>query len=219
MSLTLYLHPLSSFCHKALIALYENGTEFTPHTVDLSNAEQTAAFKAVWPVGKFPVLRDDAAGRTVPESTSIIEYLALHFPGNSKLIPDNAEAAFDVRAQDRFFDLNVHLMMQKIIGDRIRPEGSKDPYGVATARDNLRTALAIVDKDMATRTWAAGDSFSMADCAAAPTLFYTDMVVLPLAQEFPNAAAYLERLKQRPSYARALKEAEPFMSWVPRDKV
>jgi glutathione S-transferase len=219
MSLTLYLHPLSSFCHKALIALYENGTPFTPHTIDLSNAEQTAAFKAVWPVGKFPVLRDNAVGRTIPESTSIIEYLARHFPGNSKLIPDNAEAAFDVRAQDRFFDLNVQLMMQKIIGDRIRPEGSKDPYGVATARDNLRTALAIVDKDMATRTWAAGDSFSMADCAAAPTLFYTDMVVLPLAQEFPNAAAYLERLKQRPSYARALKEAEPFMSWVPRDKV
>lgn len=216
MSLTLYLHPLSSFCHKALIALYENGTPFTPHIVDLSNAEQSAAFKAVWPLGKFPVLRDTAAGRTIPESTSIIEYLALHFPGTGKLIPDNAEAAFDVRTQDRFFDLNVHLMMQKIIGDRIRPEGSKDPYGVAHARDNLRTALAIVDKDMARRTWAAGERFSMADCAAAPTLFYTDMVVLPLAQEFPNAAAYLERLKQRPSYARALKEAEPFMSWVPR---
>jgi glutathione S-transferase len=219
MSLTLYLHPLSSFCHKALIALYENGTPFTPHSVDLSNAEETAAFKAVWPVGKFPVLRDDAAGRTIPESNSIIEYLALHFPGNSKLIPDNAEAAFEVRAQDRFFDLNIHLMMQKIIGDRIRPEASKDPYGVAYARDKLRTALTIVDNDMATRTWAAGDSFSMADCAAAPTLFYTDMVVMPLAPDFPNAAAYLDRLTKRPSYARALKEAEPYLHMVPRDKV
>jgi glutathione S-transferase len=219
MSLTLYLHPLSSFCHKTLIALYETGTPFTPHNIDLSNAEQSAAFQKLWPVGKFPVLRDDAAGRTIPESTSIIEYLALHFPGNSKLIPDNAAAALDVRAQDRFFDLNVHLMMQKIIGDRIRPEGSKDPYGVDYARDKLRTALTIVDKEMATRTWAAGDSFSMADCAAAPTLFYTDMVVMQLAQDFPNAAAYLDRLTKRPSYARALEEAEPYLHMVPRARL
>jgi glutathione S-transferase len=216
MSLTLYLHPLSSFCHKALIALYENGTPFTPHTVDLSNADQSAAFKQIWPVGKFPVLQDGATARTVPESTSIIEFLELHFPGDNRLIPDDAEAAFEVRAQDRFYDLNVHLMMQKIIGDRIRPEGSKDPYGVTYAREKLRTALTIVDKDMATRTWAAGERFSMADCAAAPTLFYTDMVVMPLGDDFPNAAAYLKRLTQRPSYARALKGAEPYLHMVPR---
>lgn len=219
MSLTLYLHPLSSFCHKALIALYENATPFTPHNVDLSNAEQSAAFKKIWPVGKFPVLRDDAAGRVIPESTSIIEYLARYFPGASKLIPDDAESALEVRAQDRFFDLNVHLMMQKIIGDRIRPADSKDPYGVAYARDKLRTALAIVDKDMAKKTWAAGETFTMADCAAAPTLFYTDMVVMPLDADFPNAAAYLDRLTKRPSYARALKEAEPYLHMVPREKV
>ena len=110
-------------------------------------------------------------------------------------------------------------MMQKIIGDRIRPADSKDPYGVAYARDKLRTALAIVDKDMAEKTWAAGETFSMADCAAAPTLFYTDMVVMPLDVEFPNVAAYLERLTKRPSYARALKEAEPYLHMVPREKV
>jgi glutathione S-transferase len=219
MSLTLYLHPLSSFCHKALIALYENATPFTPHNVDLSNPEQNAAFKEIWPVGKFPVLRDDAAGRVIPESTSIIEYLARYFPGPSKLIPGDAESALEVRAQDRFFDLNVHLMMQKIIGDRIRPADSKDPYGVTYARDKLRTALAIVDKDMAEKTWAAGETFTMADCAAAPTLFYTDMVVMPLAADFPNAAAYLDRLKQRPSYARALEEAKPYLHMVPREKM
>lgn len=219
MSLTLYLHPLSSFCHKVLIALYENATPFTPHNVDLSNAEQSAAFKQIWPVGKFPVLRDDAAGRVIPESTSIIEYLARHFPGTSTLIPDDAESALEVRAQDRFFDLNVHLMMQKIIGDRIRPADSKDPYGVAYARDKLQTALAIVDKAMAEKTWAAGETFTMADCAAAPTLFYTDMVVMPLDADFPNAAAYLDRLTKRPSYARALKEAEPYLHMVPREKV
>ncbi len=217
MSLTLYLHPLSSFCHKALIALYENDTPFTPHTVDLSNAEQIAAFKEIWPVGKFPLLKDGAT--VIPESTSIIEYLARHYPGRSKLIPDNAEAAFEVRAQDRFYDLNVHLMMQKIVGDRIRPEGNKDPYGVAYSRDKLQTALTIIDKAMANRTWAAGDSFSMADCAAAPTLFYTNLVVMPLAGTYDNAGAYLDRLLKRPSYARALKEAEPYLHMVPREKV
>jgi len=217
MSLTLYLHPLSSFCHKALIALYENDTPFTPNKVDLSNAGESAAFKEIWPVGNFPVLKDGAT--VVPESTSIIEYLARHFPGRSKLIPDDAEAAIEVRAQDRFYDLNVHLMMQKIIGDRIRPDGCKDPYGVAYARDKLQTALTIVDKAMAGKTWAAGDSFSMADCAAAPTLFYTDMVVMPLAGAYDNAKAYLYRLRKRPSYARALKEAEPYLHMVPREKV
>jgi glutathione S-transferase len=161
------------------------------------------------------VLKDGAT--VVPETTSIIEYLARHFPGRSALIPDDAVAALDVRAQDRFYDLNVHLMMQKIIGDRIRPEGSKDPYGVAYARDKLQTALAIVDQEMSKKTWAAGDSFSMADCAAAPTLYYTNMVVMPLDADFPNAAAYLERLTKRPSYARALKEAEPYLHMVPRE--
>src|SRR6185437_1654542 len=115
MPLTLYLHPLSSFCQKALIALYENGTPFTPHVVDLGDEAQSAAFRKIWPVRKFPVLRD---GETVvPESTSIIEYLARHYPGPSKLVPRDPAAALAVRAQDRFYDLNIHLPMQKIIGD------------------------------------------------------------------------------------------------------
>jgi len=214
MALTLYFHPLSSYCHKALIALYENGTPFTPHLVDLGNAEANAAFKAVWPIGKFPVLADGA--RIVPESTTIIEYLALRHPGPWTPVPADAEQAFEVRALDRFYDLHVHTNMQKIIGDRIRHADSKDPYGVAQARGALTAALAIAEKTMATRQWAAGDAFSLADCAAAPTLFYSDMVIAPLKDTHPNLAAYLGRLKERPSYARALAEAEPYLGWVPR---
>jgi len=214
MSLTLYLHPLSSFCHKALIAFYENDISFTPVVVDLSDETSRNAFRAVWPVGKFPVLRD--GDRLIPESTSIIEYLALHYPGKTKLIPANAEAAFKTRAIDRFYDLNLHANMQKIIGDRWRPAGQKDPHGVAHAKDKVETALALADKDMAGKSWAAGDDFTMADCAAAPPLFYCDFAIEPLVGRYDNLAAYLGRLKQRPSYARALSEAEPFMHMVPR---
>lgn len=216
MALTLYLHPLSSYCQKAIIAFYENAIPFTPHLVDLGNAESNAAFKKIWPVGKFPVLRDDTAGRTIPESTCIIDYLAVHYPGPVKLVPPAADAALDVRAIDRFYDLHVHTHMQKIIGDRIRPADKKDPFGVEQAQASMNTALGLVEKDMAARTWAMGDDFTMADCAAAPALFYVDMAVVPLAGTFPNLTAYLRRLKQRPSYARALEEAKPYLHLVPR---
>ena len=214
MPLTLYFHPLSSFCHKALIALYENDTPFKPVAVDLSDETSRNAFLAVWPVGKFPALRD--ADRLIPESTSIIEYLALHYPGPIKLIPDDAETALKTREIDRFYDLSLHIEMQKIIGDRMRPKDQNDPYGVAHAKGKVETALALADKDMANNPWAAGDDFTMADCAAAPPLFYCDFAIAPLAGHYDNLAAYLGRLKQRPSYARALKEAEPFLGMVPR---
>ena len=215
MPLTLYFHPLSSFCQKVLIALYENGTPFTPHKVDLMDEKESAAFKQLWPVGKFPVLRDEKNGQTIPESTSIIEYLARHYPGPVQLVPKDPDAALTVRAQDRFYDLNVHLLTQKIITDRLRPAGQNDTFGVEHARALLQTALRIADKDMAKKTWASGDAFTMADCAAAPTLFYYNKAVTPLAGSFDNLAAYLDRLIKRPSYARALKEAEPFLKYVP----
>src|ERR1043166_7311824 len=126
MSLTLHFHPLSSFCHKVLIALYENGTPFTPQLVDFSDAAQRAAFRALWPVGKFPVLRDDARGETVPESSIIIEYLEQHYPGKTRLIPADGTRALATRAADRFYDLHIHLHMQKIVGDRLRPAGRQD---------------------------------------------------------------------------------------------
>jgi len=216
MSLTLFLHPLSSYCHKALIALYETGTPFTPHLVELQKPESRAAFKAIWPVGKFPVLRDETNGRVIPESTSIIEYLAWRYPGPARLVPEDAAAAFDVRATDRFYDLHIHTHMQRMIGERLRPADQKDPYGLEQASTALNVGLGVAEKTMASRTWAAGEAFSMADCAAAPPLFYVDMAVAPLAGSYPNLAAYLERLKQRPSYARVLEEAQPYMQFVPR---
>ena len=214
MPLTLYFHPLASYCHKALIALYENGTPFTPHLVDLGNAEANAAFKSIWPMGKFPVLADGA--RIVPESTTIIEHLALHRPGPWAPLPADAAHPADVRALDRFWDLHVHNNMQKVIGDRIRPADKKDPFGVEQALAAVHTALGMAEGQMASRRWAAGEALTLADCAAAPPLFFCDLVVTPLAGSYPNLAAYLERLKTRPSYARVLAEAEPYLGWVPR---
>ena len=216
MSLTLHFHPLSSFCHKVLIALYENGTPFTPQLVDLGDAAQREAFRALWPVGKFPVLRDEARGETVPESSIIIEYLDRHYPGATRFIPDDAAQAHAVRMSDRFYDLHIHLHMQKIVGDRLRPAGAKDPHGVEDARTRMAAALAMAESDMASRTWATGDTFTLADCAAAPALFYADKVA-PFAGTHPNLIAYLDRLKQRPSYARVLKEAEPYFRFFPKE--
>src|SRR4051794_25111057 len=216
MSLTLHFHPLSSFCHKALIALYENDRPFTPNIVNLQDEREREAFRKLWPVGKFPVLRDDARGETVAESSIIIEYLDRHYPGKTRCIPADPEQAVGVRMSDRFFDLHVHMHMQKIVGDRLRPAGAKDPHGVEDARTRIATALGVMEKEMASRTWAAGESFTMADCAAAPALFYADKVA-PFAGTYPNLIAYLDRLKQRPSYARVLKEAEPYFRYFPKE--
>ena len=216
MSLTLHFHPLSSFCHKALIALYENGTPFTPNIVNLMDEGERAALRKLWPIGKFPVLRDEARGETVPESTVIIEYLDQHYPGETRFIPAGGEQMRETRLRERFFDLYLHLPMQKIVGDRLRPEGKKDPHGVEEARTMADTALGMIEQEMATRRWAMGDAFTIADCAAAPPLFYLDKIK-PLAPKHPSAAAYLERLKQRPSYARVLQEAEPYMQFFPKE--
>lgn len=214
MSLVLHYHPLSSFCHKALIALYENEVPFTPKLVDLGDPGQRAEFQALWPIGKFPVLQDEAQGRMIPESTIIIEYIGQHHPGKRRLIPEDPGQARETRLRDRFFDLYVHEPMQKIVGDRLRPEGATDPHGVDHARKTMRTALGMLEQDMASRTWATGEAFSLADCAAAPALFYGDKV-MPIAEHHPNVASYLERLMQRPSYARVLREAQPYFSMFP----
>ena len=216
MSLTLHFHPLSSFCHKALIALYENDTPFTPQIVDLGDVAQREAFQKLWPVGKFPVLHDAARRETVAESSIIIEYLDWHYPGRTRFIPADGDAALATRMSDRFFDLHIHLHMQKIVGDRLRPAGAKDPHGVEDARTRMATALGLAEQDMARRIWAIGDTFTMADCAAAPALFYADKVV-PFAGVYPNLIAYLDRLKQRPSYARTLTEAEPYFRFFPKE--
>ena len=216
MSLTLHFHPLSSFCHKVLIALYENDTPFTPQIVDLGDVAQREAFQKLWPVGKFPVLHDAARRETVAESSIIIEYLDWHYPGRTRFIPADGDAALATRMNDRFFDLHIHLHMQKIVGDRLRPAGAKDPHGVEDARTRMASALGLAEQDMARCIWAIGDTFTMADCAAAPALFYADKVV-PFAGVYPNLIAYLDRLKQRPSYARTLTEAEPYFRFFPKE--
>ena len=211
MSLQLYFHPLSSFCHKVLIALYETGTPFEKRTVDLMGG--AAEYRKIWPIGKIPVLRDE--DRIVPETSIIIEYLAQRYPGKTQLFPADRDLCRQMRLRDRFFDLYVHVPMQKIITDRLRPAGKNDPYGVEEARALLKTSLGMIDADMASNRWAMGDDFTMADCAAAPALFYADWVV-PFRDTHKNAAAYLDRLKARPSYARVLQEAEPYFKMVPK---
>jgi glutathione S-transferase len=215
MTLKLYFHPLSSFCQKALTALYENGTPFEPVIVDLFNEASAAAFKKIWPIGKFPVLRDEARDRTVPESSIIIEYLAQHYSGKSQLVPADAELARQTRLRDRFFDLYVNVPMQKVVTDRLRPAGKNDPYGVEEAKKLLQTSLGMLDQDMATKTWAMGDGFTMADCAAAPPLFYANML-MPFGATHKNAARYLDRLMKRPSFARAVEEAQPYLKLMPK---
>jgi glutathione S-transferase len=217
MSLTLHFHPLSSFCWKVLIALYENDTPFVPHAVDLGNEAERAVLLKLWPIGKFPVLRDDAKDRTIPESSIIIEYLDNHYPGRTRFIAADEKLALQTRLRDRFYDLYVHLPMQKIVGDRRRPEGKKDPQGVEEARAQLQSCYGMIDKDVATKTWAMGEAFSIADCAASPALFYANKV-MPFGDSHKNLTAYFDRLTARPSFARVIKEAEPYFSMFPQER-
>jgi glutathione S-transferase len=214
MSLTLYFHPLASYCQKVLIALYENDTAFTPLVVDLGNEAERAALLKLWPIGKFPVLRDDTREQTIPESSIIIEYLDRHYPGRTRWVPQDADLAWQTRLHDRFYDHYVHEPMQKIVGDRLRPAGKSDGFGLEEARARLRTSYGMIEQRMAARTWAMGDAFTIADCAAFPSLFFANWV-LPFGDDHIHVAAYFERLKARPSCARVLEEAEPFLKLVP----
>ena len=216
MSLTLHFHPLASFCWKALIALYENDIPFTPNLVDLGNPAERAALVRLWGIGKFPVLQDEARGEIVPESSIIVEYLDRHYGRRTRLIPDDAGRALQTRLRDRFYDLYVHLPMQKIMTDRLRPEGKRDPHGVEEARAQLRTSYAMIEQQMAHGGWTMGSDFSLADCAAAPSLFYGNMA-MPFEATQNNLAAYFERLKARPSVARVLNEAGPYFQMVPKE--
>lgn len=214
MALTLYFHPLSSFCQKALIALYENDTPFEKHQLDLMNPAVRAEYERLWPLAKMPLLRDDARGKSVPEATIIIEYLEHHYPGPVRLIPSDPERAREARLEDRLFDLYINEPVGKVVTDKLRPAGKNDPLGVEQAFARIRAAYAIVEADLGQRTWAIGEAFSLADCAAAPALFYANQIA-PLGVEFPRVRAYLERLMARPSYARVLAEAEPWFRLFP----
>ena len=214
MALTLYIHPLASFCHKALIALYENDTEFETQIVDLADPNSAAALLDKWPVGKIPVLHDGKAGRTVPETSIIIEYLQAHYPGPLQLLPSDPDQLLQVRLWDRFYDLYVSVPMQKIVTDRIRPTGANDPHGVAAARSTLDLAYKMIEAHMQTRQWATGDDFTMADCAALPALFFAG-IVHPFSDDQHQLSAYFERLLARPSVKRVLSEAQPYFWMFP----
>ena len=215
MSLTLQYHPLSSYCWKVLIALYENATPFTPQLVDLGDAAQRAALLKLWPIGKFPVLQDDARGAIVPESSIVIDYLDRHYPGRTRFIPEG-DLGLQTRLRDRFYDLHLHDHMQKIVGDRLRPRDQVDRFGVAAAKVKLRTALDLIERDMAAGPWAMGEVFTLADCAALPALVYGNKV-LPFTDTHRNVADYLERLLARPSVGRVMKEAEPYAHLFPQE--
>src|SRR5213078_4009958 len=162
-------------------------------------------------IGKFPVLRDEAKARTIPESSMIIEYLARHYPGKTALVPEDADLAWETRLCDRFYDLYVNVPMQKIVTDRVRPAGRNDPHGVEEARSLLRTAYRLIDQEMETRTWAMG--MHSAWPTARPRRPCT---VMPFRDTHRNAAAYLGRLMERPSFARVVEEAKPYSALFPK---
>ena len=210
MALTLYSHPFSSYCQKVLIALWENNTPFTyRHLEDPGAAEERAA---LWPLGRFPVLVDD--GRTITESSIIIEHLDLRHAGAGRLLPDDRDAALEVRFLDRFFDNYVMAAMRKPVSEALRPQGARTEEAMSEARQALETAYAWLEDRLKGRIWAAGASFTMADCAAAPSLFYADWVH-QIGPAFPRLRGYRSRLLARPSFARAVGEARPYRAYFP----
>ena len=205
----LYGHPFASYYWKAAIAFFEKDAAFEIRLLAPENPAAMEELRALWPLEKFPVLRAD--GRTVIEASAIIEWLDLHQP-EPRLIPADADAALEVRMLDRIFDNYVMGPMQAIVADRLRPADQRDPFGVAQAREQLAKACAWLD-DRVGAGWAGGDPFTLADCAAAPSLFYADWVQ-PLG-EHARLAAYLRRLRARPSVARVVDEARPFRPLFP----
>ena len=197
-----------------LIALYETRAPFEWRQLDWDDEATQADFRARWPLAKMPLLVDGE--RDVVESSVIVEYLDRHHPGASPLIPADPEAALEVRLLDRVFDNYVMTPMQAVVFDRIRPADSRDPYGVAAARDLIDKARAWLDTRLAGRDWAAGAAFTLADCAAAPSLYYAEKVQ-PSGGRFPVVEAYLARLEARPSFARALEEAKPYAHMFPQE--
>ena len=212
MSLTLYAHPFSSYCQKVLIALYENAIPFTLRLLAPDDAQVTAEHAALWPLRRMPVLVD--AGRTLVESSIIIEHLGLAHPGPVPLLPADPHAALEVRLMDRCFDHYVMTPVQRIVFDALRPPARRDAQGVSEARAALDVAYAWLDGVMAGREWAAHAAFSLADCAAAPALFYADWVH-PIGDDRPHLRAYRRRLLARPSFARAVDEARPYRQFFP----
>ena len=212
MSLALYGHPFSSYTQKVLIALYENGTSFEFRCLGPDSPEHSAEWLRRWPLRKFPLLVDGE--RSVAETSIIIEYLQLAHPGPVRLLPADPMAALDVRFLDRFFDLHVMNVAQHAVGGALTGDPVKRREGLAFAAEKLELAYAWLEGQLAGRTWAAGADFTLADCAAAPSLFYADWTHR-ISEAYPVLRAYRARLLARPSFARAVEEARPLRSLFP----
>ena len=210
MTLVLHAHPFSSYSQKVLIALYENGTPFTSRL--LADADSFVELAKLWPLRLMPVLTD--GDEVVREASIIIEHLMLRHPGPVRLIPSDAKVALQVRFLDRVFDNYIMGPMQRVVFDALRGAGERDPRGVADAKARLEASYEWLDGELKGRTWAAGEDFTLADCAAAPSLFYADWVH-PIAEKFGTVRAYRARLLKRPSFARAVEEARPYRAFFP----
>src|SRR5690554_4179409 len=194
MTIELFAHLFSSYCQKAITALHEHGVEWSLRMIE-PGSEWTAVWQTLWPIGRFPLLRE--GDRVVPEASAIIEYLnARHRTATPPLIPDDPDQAVEVRTLDRFFDHYISDPQARIVVNAIRRDDQRDPLAEQEARALLERAYAWLDAHRAGRTWAVGDTFSTADCAAAPPLFYADWTC-PLGDRFANVTAYRARLLQR----------------------
>ena len=212
MSLALYGHPFSSYTQKALVALYENGTPFEFRCIGLDTPQHATEWMRRWPLRKFPLLVDGE--RQVAETSIIIEYLQLAYPGPVRLIPADPMAALDVRFMDRFFDLYVMDAMQIAVDSALKRIPVKSEEGLLIAKERLERAYTWLEGKLAGKTWAVGADFTLADCAAAPFLFYADWVH-QIPDAYPTLRAYRSRLLARPSFARAVEEARPYRHFFP----
>lgn len=212
MSLVLYGHPFSSYTQKALIALYENNTPFEFRCLGPDTPQHSADWLRLWPLGKFPVLLDGE--RSIAETSIIIEYLQLAHGGPLRLVPTEPMAALDVRFLDRFFDLHVMSPVQHAVSGALTGDAAKRRDGLETAVEKLERAYAWLEGHLADRLWAAGEDFTLADCAAAPSLFYADWTHR-ISDVYPVLRAYRTRLLARPSFARAVDEARPYRPLFP----
>ncbi len=214
MTLRLFAHPLSSYCWKVLIPLYEAGTPFTFEMIQFGAQDgPVVEFMQRWPIGKMPLLRDEARNETVVESSIIIEYLDRHYPV-AGLIPADPDTALRARFMDRFFDNYVMTPQGRLVFEVIRPEGAKDPFGVAEARALLDKAYSWLEATLSDgRTWAAGEGYSLADVSASPSLFYAQRC--HAWGDRPALQAYYDRLETRPSFQRVIREAQPYMHMFP----
>ncbi len=210
MSLTLHAHPFSSYCQKVLIALYESNTPFSFSLIE--GAEGWQLLQKLWAHRKMPVLQDGQ--KIVVESSIIIDYLAQYYPGKQTLIPANPDAAREVRFMDRYFDLYVMTPMNRIVADYLRPEAHRNPDDITQAKEQLNTTYSWLNERLTPGQWACGEHFSLADCAAAPSLFYADWVH-EIPETFATLRGYRQALLSRPSMVRAVDEARPYRHYFP----